>query len=146
MPFLLFSDTSPCSVQCVEMRAWREIQRLAGQKRVVTQSISPSALISMSTVKAPPMSRSEGGCERRGTATVIQGRLFSCAVKPLLKIDLYTGQKAGFISSVCSEGGGGVVVLCSDVMSAELWVCHVHIHRELSGRFHSSSADWRSFL
>lgn len=60
--------------------------------------------------------------EERDSDRVIQGRLFFYAVKPLLKIDLYTGQKAGFISSVCSEGGG-VVVLCSNVMSTELWVC-----------------------
>ena len=44
--------------------------------------------------------------EERDSNRVIEGRLFFCAVKPPLKIDLYTGQKAGFISSVCSEGGG----------------------------------------
>lgn len=67
---LLFGDVSLCAVQCVEMMVLCGIQGLTDQKRVVTQSISPPALISMSTVKPPPMSRL-GEEKKRGRARTL---------------------------------------------------------------------------
>lgn len=74
----------------------------------------PSALISMSTVKAPPMSRLGvnrwGEEEKQGQS---QSRKLFCAIKLSLKSDLYTDSKGKtFISSVCLGGAGGVM-LCS---------------------------------
>lgn len=62
----------------------------------------PSALISMSTVKVPPMSR--WGVDRRGKEWgQRQSKRLSCAVKMPLKSDLYTSQNAKtvFMSSMC---------------------------------------------
>lgn len=77
---LVCSGTSPCAVQCIKMRGWWGFVGWLNGKRVVTQSISPSALISMSTVKLPPMSRL--GEERRGSgAEPLKEVFFFCAIK-----------------------------------------------------------------
>lgn len=92
----------------------------------------PCALIGMSTVKAPPMSRLGGGGRRGGG--VVQS--LSCAIKMTvpLKSDLYSGQRgeATFTSSMCSVVGDWswhalilIYMVCD--MSVQWFVCCVWV-------------------
>lgn len=92
------------------------IRGLAERKRVVTQSISPSALISMSTVKLPPMSRL-GEERKRGRA--IQGSFFLChqTATKIWPLHRSTG-KTAFISSVWLTAGG-----CHVGLKLSMYLC-----------------------